>query len=858
MSSQDEIKDIMSETEEIIEELEREETDVERIKDAIKEDMTRLQFTKDKQEKGTTLMRNLILQMKSQKSKLEDDTAKLKDGTGRYDLDEWQKMAESYKQTCFDNALHGVMAMDPDESLDRLRNMSSDHMAALLDVERDHLACRLRATKLTLQLTEDNQDKLRSDIGSKDSTIESNRQEILRLVKDKEDLKKRISKLEEDEEMSISAYNMAVSRRKAAERKAKDASNDIKELNAKLSRKESEVADLTDTIKQLEDASSRKNDTISGTRDELQTEKASHEGTRGRLDRAQHKIAKLEGEADKRSASLAAANNTIKRRNGDILSMDAELTKMQGESARKDRLLKDKEEELEQLRAEVAWKDALLADKKDELKQSRKDSSEKDVLLAVKENEPEQTRDELVKKDTLLADKNNELKKSREESSEKDVLLTQKEDELKQLKESSSKKDTLLADKEDELKHSKEESSKKDTLLAQKDANLQQEIDRTTQTYTRFLQRDSDLRQANDEIQQLKKESIRKDAEIAQKVAELTDIQGECSRGASLLAQKETELQQVTRTKDTELKEVNEECSRKDTDLAQTRLALGHHKDEVQRKTINLARLLMGQEHKDQEINSWLPLVNSSQFPMALPSLAISSNHWWTVAPLRKQHTRPIGMLESLGLLYGEVIAKKWADDGSRALQIIIHCLEVAEVAPIAMVMELTRCLLTSIPQGDDVETFGFIFGTSQVVSLLRLRWPETNGLAEIEARCQQTLDRSRPDLQLIHDLVAGIGCGSQVTSAFIDNEELPHAISSIPHKYCPEQETLLLAPPTDKSCVWALDLHHHTIWLVNKSIGDFVDDDRNYRLERPGGGEHIMVPATKVEDLDFIFRYLD
>ena len=61
--------------------------------------------------------------MRSLADKLEDDTRRLKDDNGKFDLAKYKRMAEEAKQKQLDNMLHLVLANE-DETLDRLRNMS--------------------------------------------------------------------------------------------------------------------------------------------------------------------------------------------------------------------------------------------------------------------------------------------------------------------------------------------------------------------------------------------------------------------------------------------------------------------------------------------------------------------------------------------------------------------------------------------------------------------------------------------------------------------------------------------------------------------------------------------------------------
>lgn len=371
------------------------------------------------------------------------------------------------------------------------------------------------------------------------------------------------------------------------------------------------------------------------------------------------------------------------------------------------------------------------------------------------------------------------------------------------------------------------------------------------------------LRHKPNKLGRLSNESAEKDTGLLQKHTELERLCQEAVNNHEA-ANKDADLSQKT----AELKRVKDESSRKDADLARGKTPSEQNQADLRQRDNSLALLLMGGRYSEQNPSSWSPLVECAQSPAApaLPS-AIDQRRWWAAAPPWEQqitpttHRQPIGVLEAIGVLYGEAVASRWTYHGCVALQVIIRYLEVTEVAPIGMILETLRRLLASIAQGDsDVDMIsGFHFGTSQVIGLIQLRWPETGGLADIEGRCQQKmLSQSPPDLQLIYDLVAGAKCGSQVKAAFMNDDqarETSPMLLDIPHKCCPAQQTLLVAPPTPTSPTWALEWLHHEIWLVDKTRGDFADID-NYRLPRLDG-EDFMVPSLTGQDLDFIFKHL-
>ncbi|KAI1145815.1 hypothetical protein F4825DRAFT_442732, partial [Nemania diffusa] len=359
-----------------------------------------------------------------------------------------------------------------------------------------------------------------------------------------------------------------------------------------------------------------------------------------------------------------------------------------------------------------------------------------------------------------------------------------------------------------------------------------------------YLRQEGLFAQANAELAKEKETSVRKSTVLSLKDNELKQLKEEHSRQEALFLQITAELEKV-----------REDVSRKDADIEHSTISLKSYIG-------NLALLLMNPE---QDFHSWLPLVTCLELTEAsATNPAVDDARWWTVAPSWKKQqqqtalsspARPVRILESISILYSEALVARWSEDGCEALQNIIHCLEQAEAAPIAMLIELIRCLLSHLPRGDDnIDVFGLIFGTCQIVSLLQLRWPDIDALADMEGQCRQMVERACADLQLIHSLVGGVERGTEVISAFMNHEEIPNNFSSNPHKYCPEHKTLLLAPTTD--VVWALDLRHHIIWQVDKLKGRSLDY-RHYQLDSPGGGESITIVAETDKDRDFIFDYL-
>ncbi|KAI0454092.1 hypothetical protein F5B21DRAFT_476531 [Xylaria acuta] len=610
MSSQ-EVEDAVAEVEQLLDDLKQGYVDVSQLRNDLKqrEDTTQQIVNDLRRRRGE--VRGRIDQLALQKRQLEEQTAKLKDDSDKFDIVRWRRATESYKQARFDNALHWLIAMEKGETPDRLRNMSLDHKAAILDLERQITAAKLNKAEESLKLRDAEVSKTTDELNSMSNTIRT-------LDEDKKSSDTRVAELE-------------------TSAKALQQRHDA--VKAQHNTAQSEINMLSRRVEELEDGIARKEDRLVAQASEV--------------------------------TRLAAANKDL--------------------------------------------------------------------------------QDELTRKDA-------------------------------------------------EISKQKRDSAQKDTDLAQAGADL-----------------------------------VRNRADLEQKNAEL--------------------------------EHVKDDCARKNARLSHHITTLEHKEADFLQRNTDLALLLMGHKHRGQDVDCWLPFINSLQLPAPATQPPINQYHWWTVVPSWKQQDPPPssptwarGLLESVVLLYGEAVANQWDEDGCAAFLTIIRCLEVTEVAPVAMMVELLRRLLTNKTQGCDSRNtqLGFFLGTLQIVDLMRLRWPETKRLADIESQCQHKFNDSPPDFQPIHDLVAGVGRGQQLGSAFGDggrDGEIPPVLSAIPHKYCPEQKTLLVAPTTTSSSVWALDLRHHTIWLVNKEKGDFHDNDGSYWLEAPQGKD-IMVPSTP-NDLDFIFDCL-
>ena len=81
-------------------------------------------------------VRDEMREMTRRAEKLEERTAGLKGDDGKFDLQKYLRAAEKVKQKEFDHILHLVL-MNEDQTLDRLRKMSPEHKAALLNLEKE-------------------------------------------------------------------------------------------------------------------------------------------------------------------------------------------------------------------------------------------------------------------------------------------------------------------------------------------------------------------------------------------------------------------------------------------------------------------------------------------------------------------------------------------------------------------------------------------------------------------------------------------------------------------------------------------------------------------------------------------------
>ncbi|KAI8950559.1 hypothetical protein F4801DRAFT_602305 [Xylaria longipes] len=535
MSSQD-VEDAVAEVAQLLDDLKQGHVDVNQLKsdlkqreDATKEIVGALRRRRD-------VMKDRIDQLASQKRQLEEQTAKLKDDSGKFDMAKWRKATESYKQTRFNNALHWLIAKDKDETLDRLRDMSPDHKAATLDLERQITVAKLDIATESLRLKEAEVSKVTSELDSMSNDIRA-------FDKDKKSLETRVADLESSEKIlqqrhdTVTAqHNAALNKVGTLSRRVRELGDEICEKTDRLAAQASEVTRLTAANKNLQDHLTRKDAEISELNSKSDAERTGHENTERQL-------------------------------------LEAELAGRH-------------------LRREVYTLHELIAEGLAEI---------------------DRLEDEV--KDTSDA-----LKGVRERSAEYYLCVVMKKEEIFELKQDVARKDT-------------------------------------------------DLAQANADL-------LRNKANLEQKNAELEHMK--------------------------------EDRARKNTDLSQCITTLERKEADVKQRDTNLARLLMGHRQREQDVDRWLPLINSLQLPMPATQPTIERYRWWTMAPSWEQQkvsptsAWPRGLLESVALLYGQAVANKWDEDGCVAFTTIIRGLEVAEVAPVAMIMELLRRLLTTTTQDYD------------------------------------------------------------------------------------------------------------------------------------------------------------
>ncbi|KAI0424495.1 hypothetical protein F5Y09DRAFT_347651 [Xylaria sp. FL1042] len=156
MSSQ-QIENVVTEVEQLLDILDDGSRDVDQLKNDLEQSAER---TKDK---GYSLhsrrddIRNEIDQLVLQKMQLAEQIALLKNNAGKFDMVKCQRVAESIHQAQFDNALHWIVVMEKGEVLDRLRGMSPDHKAAILNLEQ--------------QITVEKLDKVEESLRQKDKEL---------------------------------------------------------------------------------------------------------------------------------------------------------------------------------------------------------------------------------------------------------------------------------------------------------------------------------------------------------------------------------------------------------------------------------------------------------------------------------------------------------------------------------------------------------------------------------------------------------------------------------------------------------------------------------------------------------------
>ncbi|TGJ84449.1 hypothetical protein E0Z10_g4297 [Xylaria hypoxylon] len=743
MATQD-VQNVIAEGDELLDTFQQGFIDINKIRDELKNNTNATDEVTGHTNTSEDNMRDNVTRLALRIRQIKEQGARLKDNTGKFNMAEWRIAMQLYNQARFDNSLHWLIAMEKDETLDRLRNMSPDHKAAILDLEQQITAEKLTKAEASLRL---NDAEMRKVAGN----LTSARDNIRALENDKESLETQVANLQSSARTLEQRYNSITAQYATVKDTAGSLHKRVKELEDNIAKnadrpaaQTSEVPRLTAANKALQDTLTRKDAEISDLNVRLNSEKTGHENT------------------ERQRLQANSAGRYSQR----------EVHTLQG-------LVAEGLFEIDRL--EETHKDML--DHFESFKELSLETSAESYLQMVVKNE--------------------ELLEQKKKSAQKDTNLEQANAELDE--------------KAAELERVKKDCAQKDTEIAHANASL-----------------------------------LHNRAELDEKAIELDHATEDCARKDAELEQKVTQLERAT-----------EDYAQKDTDLLHCRITLEHKEADLVQRNTNLALWLMSPKHSEQDVDLWAPLIDYLQLPVPATQPAIEQCTWWAVA--RKQQDAsaaipalPAGLLESVALLYSEAIADQYDEDSCAPFLTIIRCLEVAKVAPIPMIMELLRRLLTSTNRDlDHMTQFGLFLGTWQVIGLIRLRWPETESLTDIEGQCQERFQHSPPDFQLIRDLVSGVDCGKQVRSAFgndSQDKEVPSILSATPHKYCPMQKNFLVAPTT---YCWALDLRCHTILLVDKEKGGFVVKDRIYRLQGAHGEEDIVVPSEENEDLDFIFGHL-
>ncbi|GAP90342.1 putative flagellar attachment zone protein 1-like isoform X2 [Rosellinia necatrix] len=724
MASQD-VDDVVAEVTQLLDDLEHDHVDIEEFQDDLEgmEEMAR----KDSRSvriwnDGTRFKTGQITSLQEQ---IDDSTAQIE---AALDMADCQGASRSYKQAKFHNALDWILAMDEDESLDLLRNMSADHKAALLNRELQAATEKLHRAEGSLAL--------------KDTEL-----------------------------TSLTATNQILEvrlRQKDARISEQDALLETSHSEREVSALEAFIADGFAEICRLED--------------DLRALSASH-GLQTAI--RDQQLSELRRDLAQRDADLKQKSADLEQKNTELKQKSTELDHMKD-----DRVLRDAE--FQSLRDDCVRKDADLKQKMAELQRIEDDR-------AHREAEARRLATESTGKDSELERKNAELQSMENDRARIDA-------DVQRLAAECAQKDTELERRDAELQHMEDDR-------AHRDAEAQRLAAECTQ-------KDTELERKDAEIQFLSAGRDQKDTELLQANANLIQMTAETRRLEEIIARKDTELT---------------------------------------RANANFYVLLTGTSHDIPDIDRWAPLANSSRpLAPATPSTAIDQPYW-TVALSRRQSASPpssTGLLVPIALLYSKAIADEYDDDGCVACTAIIRCLEVVEAAPIHMILELLRCLLANANQDDtNGARFGYFLAIWQVLGLIRLRWPETEGLANLEGQYREKVEQLPPELRTFGDLVAGLGRGDLTAAYDGRGGEIPAILSATPHRYCPEQEVLIIAPTTKYA--WALDLRHHTIWPVNKTNGNFELDGDHYRLEGVIAGEDVILPCSEIVDLDFIFDYL-
>ncbi|KAI0531738.1 hypothetical protein GGR58DRAFT_518288 [Xylaria digitata] len=274
MSTQD-VQDVVAEVEQLLSDVEQNYVDVNQLEDELDEHAAATTATEDKLRLWKNGIKERIKQLASRKREIEEQSTKLKlkNTAGKFDVAELRRATQSWNQARFDNALHWLLIMEEDETLDRLRNMSPHHKAAILDLER--------------QITVEKLDKSEEFLRLRDAEVSRMTDNIRTLEKDNKSLESRVADLTTSKASLQQQHDSIAGQRDAAQTEIRTLSTRVQELEDEIAQKtnsliekESKVAHLAAVNNDFRDRLMGKDARILELGAKLDSEKTSHESTR--------------------------------------------------------------------------------------------------------------------------------------------------------------------------------------------------------------------------------------------------------------------------------------------------------------------------------------------------------------------------------------------------------------------------------------------------------------------------------------------------------------------------------------------------------------------------------------------------